>query len=163
MKTNINKGQMDTNTQLLAEYITTEPEYIQDIINKAAKEAIEEYAESYCSEDVIINRYVDVDCLVRAEIVLPALIKSSSYKDFGFRIFEFEIYFATHYGKAFLCFVKVVCTEHINDAFCTTLKDGTTVIACNWIEPYQVFIKQVVSYKDEGWEVEKEFPQIVEL
>ena len=56
MKTNINKGQMDTNTQLLAEYITTEPEYIQDIINKAAKEAIEEYAESYCSKDVIINR-----------------------------------------------------------------------------------------------------------
>ena len=162
MKTNI-KGQMDTSTQLLAEYISKEPEYIQEIINKAAKEAIEEYAENYCSKDVIINRYVDVDGFVKAENVLPALIKSSSYKDFGFRIFEFEIYFSTHYGKTFLCCVKVVCEEHINDTFCTTLKDGTTVIACNWLEPSYVLINQVVSYKDEGWDVEKTLPKIAEL
>lgn len=149
-----NKYQMDTDVTNLTNALNNEPENIKNLITASAKDFLDEYAECCCSKDFVFDGDVDVDGLVMARFILPSLDHASSYKHFGFRFFEFEVYFSVYTGKNYTMTVEVCCEEHINDSFCTKLDNGKAVIACNWLEPYMITIKDVKKNKGVMWQPE---------
>lgn len=160
-----NKNQMDTNIAELAEALKKEPVEIQEIITNGVKSILEEYAENCCLKDTVNVVAIDPDDKVECNFSLPALWRASSYKSYGIRYFAFEASISVYYGKKFDFIIEVACTEHINDIFCTKL-DGKNVLACNWLEPYEIRINDVKEREYIAWKVEDQstsVPEIVEL
>lgn len=155
--------QMITDTTELAEALKKEPENIQEIILSGVNSILEEYTEDCCTKEVVKSGNIDIDDKVETHFVLPCLSNASSYKLFGMRYFDFEASVSTHYGKKFYFTVSVACSEHINDVFCTKLSNGLTVIACNWLEPIDVSIKNIQERDGVAWKVKKNEPEIVDL
>lgn len=158
----MNNKQMTTDTTELAEALKKEPENIQEIILNGVNSILEEYAESCCTTPITKNSELDIDDKVEAFFSLKSLEQSSSYKQYGIRYFDFEASVSTYYGKKFCFTVRVSCSEHINDVFCTKL-NGKKVIACNWLDPFKVSIEDISKHSGIKWCIDKIEPEIVEL